>query len=57
MAHGVSDSIRRHYNYAQHLLKRRLMMQAWAGHLDGLRTSRSTATVTPPRGPVPAETV
>lgn len=48
MAHGVSDSIRRHYNYAQHLPERRLMMQAWADYLDGLRTSRSTATVTPP---------
>jgi len=36
MAHGVSDSVRRHYNYAQHLPERRLMMQAWADYLDGL---------------------
>jgi integrase len=48
MAHGVSDSIRRHYNYAQHLPERRLMMQAWANYLDELRTSGSTGTVTPP---------
>jgi len=38
MAHGVSDSIRRHYNYAQHLPERRVMMQAWADYLEGLRT-------------------
>jgi integrase len=37
MAHGVSDSVRRHYNYAQHLSERRIMMQAWADYLDGLR--------------------
>ena len=48
MAHGVADSIRRHYNYAQHLPQRRLMMQAWADYLDGLRTSGSTGTITPP---------
>jgi integrase len=39
MAHAVSDSIRRHYNYAQYLPERRVMMQAWADYLDGLRTS------------------
>ena len=38
MAHGVSDSVRRHYNYAQHLAERRIMMQAWADYLDGLRS-------------------
>jgi integrase len=37
MAHGVSDSVRRHYNYAQYLPERRLMMQAWADQLDSLR--------------------
>ena len=42
MAHGVSDSIRRHNNYAQHLPERRVMMQAWADYLDGLRTSSLT---------------
>ena len=47
MAHGVSDSVRRHYNYAQHLPERRLMMQAWADYLDELRTSGSTGTITP----------
>jgi hypothetical protein len=38
MAHGVSDSVRRHYNYAQHLAERRTMMQAWADYLDDLRS-------------------
>ena len=45
MAHGVSDSIRRHYNHAQHLPERRVMMQARADYLDGLRTSGSTGEV------------
>jgi hypothetical protein len=40
MAHGVSDSVRRHYNYAQHLPERRIMMQAWADYLDGLRSAQ-----------------
>jgi hypothetical protein len=41
MAHGVSDSVRRHYNYAQHLPERRIMMQAWADYLDGLRSAQT----------------
>ena len=44
MAHGVSDSVRRHYDYAQHLPERRLMMQAWADYLDGLRSAQESAT-------------
>ena len=42
MAHGVSDSVRRHYNYAQHLPERRIMMQAWADYLDGLRSAQTS---------------
>jgi integrase len=42
MAHGTANDVRRHYNYAQHLPERRLMMQAWADYLDELRTSGST---------------
>lgn len=38
MAHGVSDSVRRHYNYAQHLPERRIMMQRWADYLDALHS-------------------
>ena len=41
MAHGISDSVRRHYNYAQHLPERRLMMQAWADYQDGLRSAQN----------------
>lgn len=44
MAHGVSDSVRRHYNYAQHLPERRIMMQAWADYLDGLRFDQKELT-------------
>jgi integrase len=46
MAHGVSDSVRRHYNYAQHLAERRIMMQAWADYLDGLRLAQDEQTST-----------
>ena len=46
MAHGVSDSVRRHYNCAQHLRERRIMMQAWADYLDGLRSSEDEQTST-----------
>jgi hypothetical protein len=46
MAHGVSDSVRRHYNYAQHLPERRIMMQAWADYLDGLRSAQDQQTST-----------
>ena len=47
MAHGISDSVRRHYNYAQHLPERRVMMQAWADYLDGLRSAQNEMTSTP----------
>jgi hypothetical protein len=46
MAHGVSDSVRRHYNYAQHLPERRIMMQGWADYLDGLRLAPDEETST-----------
>jgi hypothetical protein len=48
MAHGVSDSIRRHYNYAQHLPERLIMMQAWADYLDGLLGARQAVCSSPP---------
>jgi hypothetical protein len=46
MAHGVSDSVRRHYNYVQHLPERRIVMQAWADYLDGLRSAQDDQTST-----------
>lgn len=38
LAHGDRDKVRASYNFAQHLEKRREMMQAWADYLDNLRT-------------------
>jgi integrase len=38
LAHGPRDKVRAAYNSAQHLPERRKMMQAWANHLDGLRS-------------------
>ncbi len=37
LAHAERDSVRAAYNYAEHLPERRLMMQAWADYLDGLK--------------------
>lgn len=51
MAHGVSDSVGRHYNYAHHLPEHRVMMQAWADYLDGLRASGSSPEVESSDGP------
>ena len=45
MAHGTANDVRRHYNYAQYLPERRVLMQAWADYLDELRTSDSTGEV------------
>ena len=38
LAHGERDAVRAAYNYAEHLPKRRKMMQAWADYLDSLKT-------------------
>jgi len=54
MAHGVSDSVRRHYNYAQHLPQRRLMMQAWADYLDGLRSAHDEQSAGDPFAGAPS---
>ena len=37
LAHAERDTVSAAYNYAEHLPERRLMMQAWADHLDDLR--------------------
>lgn len=47
LAHVEGNSVRAAYNYADYLPERREMMQAWADHLDALR---SGAKVVPIRG-------
>ena len=37
LAHAEKDGVRAAYNRAEHLPKRRRMMQAWADYLDGLK--------------------
>jgi integrase len=37
LAHAERNSIKAAYNHAQHLPKRREMMQAWAEYLDKLK--------------------
>lgn len=39
LAHAERDEVRAAYNYAEHLLERRKMMQAWADYLGSLRDS------------------
>jgi integrase len=43
MAYGTANDVHRHYNYAQHLPERRVMMQAWADYLDELSTPHNVA--------------
>jgi hypothetical protein len=38
LAHQERNAVSASYNHATHLPDRRLMMQAWADHLDALRT-------------------
>jgi len=37
LAHGERNKVKASYDFAQHLPKRRKMMQRWADHLDALR--------------------
>jgi len=37
LAHVEANKVRAAYNYAEHLLERKKMMQAWADYLDGLK--------------------
>jgi integrase len=45
LAHGERDPVRAAYNYAEHLLERRKMMQAWADYLDALRTGATVVQI------------
>ena len=38
LAHSECNKVRAAYNKAQRLPERRILMQAWADYLDGLRT-------------------
>ena len=40
LAHAERNSIKAAYNHAQHLPKRKEMMQAWADYLDELRKTK-----------------
>jgi integrase len=40
LAHKERNKVRAVYNRAQRLAERRTMMQAWADHIDGLRSAR-----------------
>lgn len=44
LAHAERNAVSAAYNYAEHLVERRKMMQSWADYLDGLRTG---ATIIP----------
>lgn len=50
LAHAPRNKVRAAYNYAEHLLERRRMMQTWADHLDELREmARSRQQLKHPR--------
>lgn len=45
LAHAERNKVSAAYNYAEHLPKRREMMQSWADYLDGLRLGASVANI------------
>jgi integrase len=49
LAHAPRDKVRAAYNYAEHLVERRRMMQAWADNLDELREAAKARTSKRPR--------
>ena len=44
LAHKERNKVRAVYNRAQRLAERRTMMQAWADHIDGLRTAAARSS-------------
>lgn len=44
LSHAERNAVKAAYNHAEHLPKRREMMQAWADYLDTLRTAAATVT-------------
>jgi integrase len=40
LSHAERNAVKAAYNHAEHLPKRREMMQAWADYLDGLRAQK-----------------
>lgn len=47
LAHSERDKVRGAYNYAEHLVERRKMMQSWADYLDRLRSQTGAENVVP----------
>jgi len=47
LAHQERNAVRGAYNYAEHLVERRKMMQWWADYLDGLRESSNHVSLQP----------
>jgi integrase len=45
LAHAERNAVSAAYNYAQHLPKRKEMMQAWADYLDGLKSGAKVVPI------------
>jgi len=45
LAHAERNKVSAAYNYAEHLPKRREMMQSWADYLDGLRNGAKVVSI------------
>ncbi len=45
LAHAERNKVSAAYNYAEHLPKRRKMMQSWANYLDGLRLGAAVVNI------------
>ncbi len=49
LAHAERSKVRASYNYAEYLVERRKMMQAWADYLDGLKEGAEVIPIRSPR--------
>ncbi len=49
LAHVDRNAVRRIYNRAEYVDKRRTMMQSWSDYLDGLRQGASVSAIGPSR--------
>ena len=45
LAHGERNKVSASYNFAEYLPERRLMMQAWADYLDGIKSRANVVTL------------
>ncbi|MCG8401100.1 MAG: hypothetical protein MJA84_05835, partial [Firmicutes bacterium] len=51
LAHQDSNEVRRAYNRADYLQRRKVMMAFWSDHIEAAATGKTTCTKNPAQGP------